>query len=143
MYDSESNKKYQKSYYRKNKEKMKKERKNYNNLPENRLYVNCRRRIWNSLNSRGLKRVQPVGELLGCDKYELLAYFENSWYLGMDLTQYWVIDHVTPLHKFDLTCLKARKKAFHYTNLQPLLVSDHINKTSEELRKLFKTRNTQ
>jgi hypothetical protein len=43
----------------------------------------------------------------------------------------WHIDHVKPLVSFDLTKDRERKKAMHYSNLQPLFVSDNRHKSAK------------
>lgn len=41
----------------------------------------------------------------------------------------WHIDHIKAIATFDLTILSERRKAFHYTNLQPLWAEDNMLKS--------------
>jgi hypothetical protein len=46
----------------------------------------------------------------------------------------WHLDHKIPLGLFDLTDLTQQLEAVHFTNLQPLLTQDHIEKTKLDNR---------
>ncbi len=69
---------------------------------------------------------------LGCSIEQLRIYLESKWKPGMTWDNYgvkgWHIDHIVPLNKFDLTDKVQLGKACHYTNLQPLWVSDNLEK---------------
>ena len=67
-------------------------------------------------------------ELLGCTSFELKRHLEKQFKKGMtweNYGTYWVVDHIIPLNRFDITIRSERNKANHYTNLQPL--EAHIN----------------
>lgn len=49
-----------------------------------------------------------------------------------------VIDHIIALWKFDLTDPTHFSKAIHFTNLQPLTISDHKKKTSKDISEAIK-----
>jgi len=40
----------------------------------------------------------------------------------------WHIDHIKPISSFDLTNEYELKKAFHYSNTQPLLAKENLSK---------------
>ena len=43
----------------------------------------------------------------------------------------WHIDHIKPVSKFNLLDLEEQRRAFHYTNLQPLWALDNIRKSNK------------
>ena len=61
---------------------------------------------------------------LGCDIKTFVTYLESQFNSGMSWEHYgwdgWHLDHVIALAAFDLTKREQRRKAFHYTNYQPL-----------------------
>lgn len=74
-------------------------------------------------------------ELLGCSIEYLRHYLENQFTEGMAWNNYgvhgWHIDHVIPLSYFDLTDPSQQRRAWHYTNLQPLWARDNLKKKSK------------
>ena len=50
----------------------------------------------------------------------------------------WQLDHIIPIGSFDFTIEENFTKAFHYTNTQPLMSSDHREKSSKEKGKYDK-----
>jgi len=142
-------KEYHKKYYYKNKDKYKEYYeeydKEYRSTPkykeERRNYQ--RERYSNDLNykyrqvlgvltrraykEQGFKDENTLN-LLGCSLEEFIKHLENQFLPEMTHDNYgevWEIDHIIPLINFDLTKEENRKKANHFTNLQPLF------KTSE------------
>ena len=88
---------------------------------------------------KALKKSSKIGSAvhdLGCSIEELRKHIESKFYDGMTWNNWsktgWQIDHIVPLHKFDLTDPEQFKKACNYTNLQPLWTKDHNKKTVEE-----------
>jgi len=91
-----------------------------------------RTRLRYALKSQSAKKlVNHSVELFGCNPSELKFHIENqlkpewTWETHGIL---WHIDHIKPLSKFDLTNEIEQKKAFHYTNLQPLSKEDNLRK---------------
>ena len=57
-----------------------------------------------------------------------------SWHNhgNMDNPDAWQLDHIIPTSSFDFTVEENFTKAFHYTNTQPLMSSDHLEKSNKE-----------
>lgn len=64
-------------------------------------------------------------------------YLEERFKVGMNWDNWsqtgWHIDHVKPLSSFKLSNESEIKKAFHYTNLQPLWAKDNHSKSKSML----------
>lgn len=81
---------------------------------------------------RGVKDTNKTlrSRLMGCTPTEFREYVKSKWESWMDDTNYgrvygdnsqtWNFHHVVSLSSFDLTKLKERKKAAHYTNVMPI-----------------------
>lgn len=71
---------------------------------------------------------------LGCSIKELKIYLRRKFKKGMNWRNYgkkWEIDHIKPLSKFNLKFRSEIVKACHYTNLQPLFVTDNRRKSNK------------
>ena len=57
-----------------------------------------------------------------------------SWYNNGQINNpnKWQLDHIIPIGSFDFTIEENFTRAFHYTNTQPLMSSDHLEKSSKE-----------
>jgi hypothetical protein len=81
---------------------------------------NMRIRFRNAL-TKGFKTGKTI-ELLGCNIKEYIIYLEQQFDGGMNwgnYGKYWEIDHIHPLSKGG---------SFHYTNTQPLSISENRSK---------------
>ena len=91
------------------------------------------RRIANAIKKQCSNKSIKTIELLGCSIQQAREHIEKQFKDGMSWDNYelytWHIDHIYPLSKFDLTKIEEQKKAFHYTNLQPLFATDNIRKS--------------
>ena len=98
--------------------------------PYEKLAATMRSRIHDLLKN-GYKSAKTE-KLLGVTMKELKVYLEKQFTEGMTWENYgfygWHCDHVRPLASFDLTQPEEQKKAFHYTNLQPLWAKDNLHK---------------
>ena len=75
--------------------------------------------------------------LLGTNVANLKLYLEEKFKKGMTWENYgfrtWHIDHIIPLASFNLEDPEEQRKAFHYTNLQPLWAHENIRKRDKIL----------
>ena len=80
--------------------------------------------------SYGPKSLTTI-ELLGCSIDDCRRYLESRFKEGMTWNSAnWHIDHIIPISSFDLTNIEDQKKAFHYTNLQPLFAEENLKKSN-------------
>jgi hypothetical protein len=144
---------YLKEYYRKNKERLliknkeyrslpghlKQKAKNHNrNMEENSNYIFAhilRSRILAAIKFRRGSKAYKSIDLLGCSIEEARQHIERQFKKGMCWSNHgmftWHIDHIVPLIRFDLTKPEEQKKAFHFTNLQPLFANENLSKHSK------------
>ncbi len=100
----------------------------YHNDPEYKVKHLLRVRLNKALNRK--KQSQSFTRELGCTFSELVVHLESQFFpdpkTGEIMTwdnhgqDGWHIDHIKPLHEFDLLDDVQLKQAAHYTNLQPL-----------------------
>lgn len=98
--------------------------------PEIRLAGNLRARLGRAM--RGETKAGSAVKDLGCTVAELKQHLEQQFLSGMTWDNYgpkgWHIDHRKPLASFDLTDRDQFLEACHFSNLQPLWVSDNCSK---------------
>lgn len=90
--------------------------------PEGRLIHNLRNRVNKIMNRIEVVKDSTTMKLLGCDAQTVKSFLEEQFTTGMNWDNYgdWNVDHKRPCASFDLSNPEEQKKAFHYTNLQPL-----------------------
>lgn len=79
----------------------------------------------------GCVRQDKTFELLGCSPLEWKDYLEKLFSQGMNWENYgvlWEVDHIIPVSHFNLNDLEEQKKAFHYSNTQPLSCAENKRK---------------
>jgi hypothetical protein len=97
------------------------------------LKCRLRIRIWSAIKS-GAKSGSAIRDL-GCTVNDLLTYIAAKFYGGMSWDNWgavWELDHIVALSLFDLNNREQFLRAAHYSNLQPLTISDHARKTAED-----------
>lgn len=84
---------------------------------------------------KGLKKKESFNQLLGGTYEQARMHVESLFTERMSWENYgeWHIDHIRPLCSFDLTKPDGQRKAFHYTNLQPLWAQDNLKKGKKTL----------
>lgn len=99
---------------------------------ERRIIKNISSRIRFALKRGHFTKNQSSVEILGCNIKEYKDYLENMFLTNMSWENYgftgWHIDHIVPLCTFNLTDSEEQRKAFHYTNTQPLWRVDNLKK---------------
>lgn len=88
-----------------------------------------RSRICNAL--RGNSKFLDTKNLLGCEWDAFCWFLEAQFLPGMTWENYgeiWEIDHITPLSWFDFSNPLDQKQAFHFSNHQPLWVTENRQK---------------
>ena len=128
---TEKRKSYRREWAREwNKKTAKKIYKQRRGRPYERLASVIRARIYDVL-KHGYKS-DRTENLIGISIKELKTYLESQFKEGMTWENYgfygWHIDHIKPLSSFDLNNPEEQKKAFHFTNLQPLWAKDNLKK---------------
>jgi len=91
-----------------------------------------RSRLRNALKTQNAnKLVKKSAELFGCTLNDLKLHLERQFRQEWTWENHglvWHIDHINPISKFNLADEDEQKKAFHYTNLQPLSKEDNLKK---------------
>lgn len=139
-YKEERNK-ISKQYYEENKKELfkkayqrsKKRRKEDLNY---KLRINLSHRFRKLM--KGIERSTTLMGFLGCSIEKFKAHMQTKFHPNPETNEPmtwknyglkgWHIDHIYPLAKLDLTKEENQKKAFHYTNLQPLWAKDNYKK---------------
>lgn len=100
----------------------------YHNDPAYKLKVLMRGRLNKVLDRK--KQSKRFTQELGCTFDELVVHLESQFFADPKTGEMmswdnhsmegWHVDHIKPLHEFDLYDNEQFKEAAHYTNLQPL-----------------------
>lgn len=124
---------YNEEYYKNNKNKIIIQNVEYCNKREKkdilyRLRRRLRTRLYCAIRN-GQKKGSAVRDL-GCSVSELKQYLESKFKPNMSWDNYgeWHIDHIIPLSSFGLTSREQFLEACNYTNLQPLWMSENLQK---------------
>jgi hypothetical protein len=104
--------------------------------PQFRMYGCLKARMHKLLNLQSAVKSGRTYELIGCSVPFLQTWIESQFKRGMTWANHgevWHIDHIMPASKFNLTDPIEQRKAFHYTNLQPLWAFDNMSKNDKVL----------
>lgn len=138
---SEKNKEYQQRYRLKYKEKIAQKRRikfheRLSNDVNFHLIWLLRSRVMIAIKKQLADKAYKTIELLGCLIQTAREHIENQFNNEMTWENHgklWEIDHRIPISSFDLTKPENQKKAFHWTNLQPLIKQENRSKGSKLL----------
>ena len=97
-----------------------------NNNPSARVSLNLRNRLLQSLRRVKLKKQNKTFEYISCTPTILFERLERQRH-ERGLTEYHV-DHMKPLHSFDLSDPEQMRRAWHWSNLQALSPKDNLQK---------------
>jgi len=104
----------------------------YASEPQFNIAIKFRRRIYMAIRSQFTKKAKTTIELLGTTYAGLKEYIGDKFTEGMSwekvLSGEIHLDHIKPVSLFNLEDVEEQKKAFHYTNLQPLWAKDNLGK---------------
>jgi hypothetical protein len=124
-----------KRYRNNNKEKLNQYRKNKKATdPQFKLKHILRLRLLDALKRNNTTKRHSALILLSCSIEQCKQHIENQFKPEMNWNNhgsYWEIDHIKPCDSFDLTDTEQQKQCFHYTNLQPLTISENRSKKNK------------
>lgn len=101
--------------------------KRYAEDPEFNIACRLRSRLYQKLRVQGATKSASALDLTGCTTEFLRGYIEGMFRDGMNWNNIHV-DHILPLASFNLCNEDDQRKAFHYTNLQPLFGAENLAK---------------
>jgi hypothetical protein len=103
----------------------------YKDTPELRFKRAMRNAVKRITRIAKVKKEGRTIEFIGCTMLHARKHIEKQFKKGMHWNNHgtvWHIDHIVPLSKFDLTDAMQRKRANHFTNLQPLYAHENMKK---------------
>lgn len=104
--------------------------------PQFKLKHTLRLRLLDALKRDNTTKRHSALQLLGCPIEQCKQHLESQFKPEMNWDNHgkiWEIDHIKPCSSFDLTNIEQQKQCFHYTNLQPLTVSENRSKKNKIL----------
>ena len=110
-----------------------------------RLRANLRARVYGALFLSGNRKTDSTARLVGCDISYLKLHIQSKFKDGMAWNNYgklWEIDHIRPCASFNLSDEKERLECFHWSNLQPLWKLQNRSKGSRLNGKLHHYRHS-
>jgi hypothetical protein len=99
--------------------------------PRYKLEAALRTRLRCALRAQGVQKTENTFVLVGCSSEQLRAHLEGQFRPGMTWATFgvsWQVDHIRPCASFDLRLVEDRRRCFHFTNLQPLFVTENRSK---------------
>jgi hypothetical protein len=78
-------------------------------------------------------KTQRIIKYIGCTLQEYNDHISAQFKPEMNWENYgvyWEIDHIMPISSFDLSILEEANKAFHFSNTQPLTITENRKKSN-------------
>lgn len=104
--------------------------------PEFKIRQLLRNRILSALKMQCADKAYKSIDLLGCSIKDYRDHLERQFTEGMTWANHgleWEIDHIIPIATFNLLLPEEQKKAFHFTNTQPLNLKANRQKQPKRL----------
>jgi hypothetical protein len=100
------------------------------NNPQFAIARRVRSRIKVAIRRAGITKKEKTEEIIGCSYSFLREHIEKQFRDGMtwDNPKSFHIDHIRPICSFDLTDSQQLKKAFYWSNMQPLTPEENLKK---------------
>lgn len=93
------------------------------------LKQNQKSYIHQQLKNSNLVKENSTSKYIGCNINQLKRWLEYQFKDDMNwVNKSWQIDHIIPVSLFNLNDILEQKIAFNWTNLQPLLKKDNLQK---------------
>jgi hypothetical protein len=108
----------------------------YESQPWRKMVARMRGRIHTALKLQSVNKTDSTMRLVGMSGMELMVYLLShpanidGRFTAANYGKEWSIDHIVPLAYFDLTSNSEQKKAFHFSNCQPLGIRENMAKGS-------------
>jgi hypothetical protein len=108
----------------------------YQSKPWRKMVARMRGRIHKALKSQSVSKTHSTMQLVGMSGMELMVYLLrhpancDGTFTAANYGKEWSIDHVLPLAYFDLTLESEQRKAFHFSNCQPMGTRENMAKGS-------------
>lgn len=123
------------SYLKNHPEYYKTYRKNrYKNNPQFKLRIILGNRLNEVLKKNKTNKKSNIIKLLGCSLPKVKLHLEKQFKDGMNWSNhgsYWEVDHIIPCDNFNMQDFEQQKLCFHYTNLQPLTITENRQKSNK------------
>lgn len=95
----------------------------YRKIPRRQFARFLRMRVWEMIRYGHTGKRRKAEELIGCSRDSFMQHISKQFREGMSWENYgdkWELDHIIPVHAFNIFDSEERLKCFHYTNFQPL-----------------------
>jgi hypothetical protein len=102
--------------------------------PAYKMGQKLRHYLWSALKQKKGEKSASAIKLLGCSLEDFIIYIESKFDVGMSWKNWgkgddkWNLDHIIPIAIFDMNLPSHQKRAFHFSNYQPLWEPDNHSK---------------